>query len=318
MKSFSISFLAERLNSILKANARLFPIATFAFCLFAAAPSTTAKEKPNFDHQDTPLYQQITQRIREKIAARLPDGPLAHDRYFIVPFAYENRGNDPAFSHSFMTIIRIFAEGSQPTPDSEFKKGTLKGWEWEAFNISWIPADFMENPDLCVFSGFGARLFPKCNKCPISPGKNFTLQDTIQLAVNAKVAVGMWGPYEISKDAFDRALKRKAFLDAGNIKYRADDRLYQKKQIAINCFHAMASLENIFPKGGAFNTGLDMWGLNGTKRVLIEYKTNGAKLGLLLDPVDVKKDLYGYAYAPEGAKSRRIYNPFKTASVYQR
>ena len=176
----------------------------------------------------------------------------------------------------------------------------------------------MQDPNLCVFSGFGARLFPKRNKCPISPGKNITLQDTITLAVNAKVAVGMWGPYEVTKEGFDRGVKRKSLLDSGQIKYRADDRLYQKKQIAISCFHAMGSIEDPFPKGGAFGTGFRMWGLNGTKRVLIEYKTRAGKQGLLLEPVDVKKDRYGFVYAPEGDQSRRIYNPFKTASAYRR
>jgi hypothetical protein len=293
-------------------------LAALAFCLSAAVQIVSAREKPNFTHYDTPLYEQIVQHIRDKVAARLPEGPLAHDRYFITPFAYENRGNDPKFSHSFMTVIRIFAHGEQPTPNSEFKTGTFKGWDWEAFNISWLPADFMENPDLCVFRGACARLFPKQNQCPVSPGKNFTLEDTIKLAVNAKVAVGMWGPYEITKEGFDRAIKRKWLLDSGEIKYRADDRRYRKDQTAINCFHAMGSLDEPFPNGGAFGTGFKMWGLNGTGRVLIEYKTRGWEKGLLLERPDVKKDRFGFVYAPARDQSRRVYNPFKTASAYQR
>jgi hypothetical protein len=105
-----------------------------------------------------------------------------------------------------MTVIRVFAEGKRPRPNSEFKTGTTRVGIFEAYNISWLPVDFMENPHLCVFDGVGSRLFAERNQCPISPGKNFILEDTIKLAVNAKVAVGMWGPYEITKAGFDRGV----------------------------------------------------------------------------------------------------------------
>jgi hypothetical protein len=80
----------------------------------------------------------------------------------------------------------------------------------------------------------------------------------------------MWGPYEVKKEAFDLGVKRKQLLDGGNIRYWADDRLYRKDQIAINCFHAMAGVDELYPNGGLFGTGFKMWGLNGTRRVLIE------------------------------------------------
>ena len=67
------------------------------------------------------------------------------------------------------------------------------------------------------------------------------------------------------------AVKRKRLVDAGTIRYRADDRLYRKDRVAINCFHAIAGLNELFPNGGIFGTGFKMWGLNGTTRVLIEY-----------------------------------------------
>jgi hypothetical protein len=68
---------------------------------------------------------------------------LTQDRFFIILFAYETDGNHPELSHSFMTVIRVFAEGKRPRPNSEFKTGTYKGWNFEAYNISWLPADFM-------------------------------------------------------------------------------------------------------------------------------------------------------------------------------
>jgi hypothetical protein len=63
--------------------------------------------------------------------------------------------------------------------------------------------------------------------------------------------------------------------------------------------------------------GFRMWGINGTARVLIEYTKAVRNKGLLLERVDIKKDLYGFLYAPE-RNSRGVYNPFPNASAYHR
>ena len=297
----------------------LFSCLTGILFLALAVVARADAEKPAvaFSNYDVPLIEQIRSHIREKVAARLGHGRNPRDRYFIIPFAYENKGNKPEFSHSFMTVIRVFGDARQPKVTSGLKAGAYKNWEFEHFTVSWLPADFMENPDLCVFHGFGARLVPSWNECPVSVGKNFTLPDTIKLAVQAKVAVCMWGPYEITKPAFDLCMKRVRLLGTGKIKYRADDRLQRKERIAINCFHAMSGLDELFPAGGIFGTGFKMWGINGTTRVLIEYKVKGGRKHLLLEPVDEKKDRFGFVYAP--ARSERgVYDPFETASAYHR
>ena len=294
-----------------------FRIFALILCLPLAAQAGLFKQDVDFSNYDAPLYGQIVDRIKAKISPRLGKGPLNHDRYFIIPFAYQDRGNHPEYSHSFITVIRVFAENKEPKLTPGLKTRTYKGWDFEAYNISWLPADFMSNPHLCVFEGFGARLFPKMNECPISPGHNFSLEETIKLAANEKVAVAMWGPYEIAKPGFDLGVKRKRLLDGGTIKYRADDRLYQKDKIAISCFHAMASLDEIYPKGGFVDTGFKMWGFNGTARVLIEYTKKASNKGLLLDPVDVKNDRYGFVYAPT-RNGRVPYDPLRNASAYQR
>jgi hypothetical protein len=175
----------------------------------------------------------------------------------------------------------------------------------------------MTNPDLCVFKGTGARLFAKANDCPLSPGRNFTLEETIKLGANEKNAVAMWGPYEFDKKGFDLVVERKRLLDTGTIKYRADDRLYRKDRVAINCFHAMAGLNELFPNGGLFGTGFKMWGLNGTARVLIEYTKTANFKHVLLEPVGVRKDRYGFVYAPT-RNGHGLYNPFRNASAYRR
>lgn len=269
----------------------------------------------DFSNYSKPLYTQVVDRIRAKVLARLGKGPNLRDRYFIIPFAYQNKHNDPEFSHSFITVIRVFADNKPAKLTPGLPTRTYKNREFEAFTISWLPADFLANPHLCVFNGAGSRLFASANECPVVRGHNFSLQETIDLAAKEKVAVAMWGPYEIAKPAFELGVKRKELLDGGTIKYRADDRGYRKKRAAINCFHAMAGLEELYPNGGLFGTGFKMWGFNGTARVLIEYTQKMSNKGLLLEPVDVKNDRYGFVYAP--ARNGRVpYNPAKNASVY--
>jgi hypothetical protein len=290
---------------------------TFLIGFVLLALSFGSNAAVDFTYYDVPLYEQITNHIKTKILARLGDGKNPRDRYFIIPFAYENKGNDPRFSHSFMSVIRVVADDKQPRLTPGLKNRTYKDRNFEAFTISWLPHDFDKNPDLCVFEGFGARVAPSWNQCPTSVGRDFKLDETIKLGVNVKNAVSMWGPYEITQAGFNLSVKRLRLLDSGAIKYRADDRLTRKDQAAINCFHAMAGLEELYPNGGLFGTGLNMWGINGTARVLIEYKDRGTKMGLLLEPVDEKKDRYGFVYAPT-IDSKDIYNPFKTASAYRR
>jgi hypothetical protein len=285
----------------------------FAFPLIGQA-GLLPQHEVDYSSYDEPLYAQIVDHIKARIAPRLGKGPLTQDRYFIIPMAYEDRGNHPELSHSFISVIRVFAKKPEKlTPG--LASGTYRGWDFEAFTISWLPSDFLTNPHLCVFDGPFARIIPQANKCPILPGKNVNLANTIKLAVDAKNAVAMWGPYEIRKEAFDLGIKRKQLLDSGSIKYRADDRLYQKDKVAISCFHAMASLDQIYPKGGLFNTGFKMWGFNGTARVLIEYTRKASNKGLLLEPVDVKNDRFVFVYAPSRG-GPVPYNPAKHAVAY--
>ncbi len=277
----------------------------------AGAPS----QGVDFSNYNVPLHTQIVDHIKAKIAPRLGDGPLTRERYFIIPFAYQDRGNHPEHSHSFISVIRVFADNKQPKLTPGLKTRRYKNREFEAFTISWLPRDFMSNPHLCVFDGAGSRLIPANNKCPVSAGRNFSLEETIKLAVDSKNAVAMWGPYEIKQAAFDLGVKRKRLLDGGTIKYRADDRLYRKDKVAISCFHAMAGLDELFPNGGLFGTGFLMWGFNGTARVLMEYTEKATNKHLLLEPVDIKKDRYGFVYAP--TRNGEIpYNPLRIASAY--
>src|SRR5205823_7399992 len=107
----------------------------------------------DFSNYDVPLYTQIVDTIKAKIAPRLGESTLTRERYFIIPFAYQDRENHPEFSHSFITVIRVFADNKQPNLTRGLTMRKYKNREFEAFTISWLPRDFLTNPHLCVFDG---------------------------------------------------------------------------------------------------------------------------------------------------------------------
>ena len=182
-----------------KIHQRVKPLASWVvICVLLFSPCVPVhgeflKADVDFSNYNAPLFEQIVNRIKAKVSARLGEGKNTRDRYFIVPFAYQDRWNRPQLSHSFISVIRVLSDGKQPSLRAGFRRGTYKNRDFEAFTISWLPHDFDTNPHLCVFGGFGSRIFPKLNKCPISVGRNFRLDETLKLAVNAKNAVGMWG-----------------------------------------------------------------------------------------------------------------------------
>ena len=125
----------------------------------------------------------------------------------------------------------------------------------------------------------------------------------------------MWGPYEIKKAAFDLGVKRKLLLDGGTIRYRADDRLIGRIESPSIVSMRWRDWKNFILTADFLGRDFRMWGINGTARVLIEYTKAVRNQGLLLEPVDIKKDLYGFVYAPE-RNSRGLYDPFPKASAY--
>jgi len=305
----------RKANRSIRTVARLLAISALLFSPCVPAEAGLFKPDVNYSDYDEPLWDQVVNRIKAKVFARLGEENNNVDRYFIVPFAYQDRGNNPARAHSFISVIRVFADNKQPKYDPGLRRGEFRNREFEAFTISWMPASFAKDHNLCVFNGFGSEIDPELNTCPIVRGKDFDLRETLKLAVLFKNAVGMWGPYETRKEAFVLGVKRKKLLDSGKIRYKADDRLTLKDKVAINCFHAMEGLDHPYPAGGFLDTGFLMWGIDGTARVLIEYTNAVRDRGLILEPVDYKKDLYGFVYAPK-RKSCGVYNPFRNASAY--
>src|SRR4051794_19024007 len=103
-------------------------------CAFRFA-AVAGKQVVDFSQYHEPLYDQIVNRIKSNIAPRLGPGPLKQERYFMIPFAYQDDGNRPEMSHSFITVIRVFADDKPADLTPELPTRQYKGWEFEAFTI---------------------------------------------------------------------------------------------------------------------------------------------------------------------------------------
>src|ERR1700737_2959069 len=101
---------------------------TFVFLLGLpiVAQAGSPPRDVDFSNYDVPLYTQIVDHIKAKVSARLGEGNSTRDRYFIIPFAYEDRGNHPERSHSFVAVIRVLADNKQPKLTPGLKTGRYK------------------------------------------------------------------------------------------------------------------------------------------------------------------------------------------------
>jgi hypothetical protein len=62
----------------------------FALCSSVPVHAGLLKPDVSYSNYQTPLLLQMVDRIKAKIAARLGPGENRRDRYFIIPFAYQN------------------------------------------------------------------------------------------------------------------------------------------------------------------------------------------------------------------------------------
>jgi hypothetical protein len=94
---------------------RVKPLASWiATCALLFSPCVPVhagllKGDADFLNYDAPLFQQIVNRIKAKVTARLGEGVNTRDRYFIVPFAYQNKWNNPEFSRRVWKNVTLTA-----------------------------------------------------------------------------------------------------------------------------------------------------------------------------------------------------------------
>lgn len=145
-----------------------------------------------------------------------PGKVRAGEDYYLLMFGAQSVPANPNYAHSFATFVRASWEGDGPCPQNPCI---------EAHTISWLPATMVVRTH---------ALFPEC-------GRNFDLHTTIRWCQDNCMRVSLWGPYRICPDLYYLALKQKAHLESGAVRFKALDS-FRNTQRVTNCIHALADV----------------------------------------------------------------------------
>ncbi len=139
----------------------------------------------------------------------------ADESYYMIVYSAQRTPNVPCFAHTFATFAKATGEGKDKTK-----------YKIEQHTISWIA----KTKEIVV-----ARLRPE-------PGANLSLKASMELAASLEEKVSMWGPFEIKKELYDRALKQTDRLESNKVEYKAIDFRFRPER-AINCIHAVSDID---------------------------------------------------------------------------
>jgi hypothetical protein len=150
------------------------------------------------------------------ITASAPPGAVRANEYFyMMIFSAQTGSYEPRLSHSFATFVKATGTGD-----------SAKDYRAESHTISWMPKSL----NIVVL-----RARPE-------PGTNLDLTSSLRWAESVNCRVSMWGPYQIDKELYYRAIKQEARLMSGRVLYKAIDVRF-RPGIASNCIHAVSDLD---------------------------------------------------------------------------
>jgi len=135
--------------------------------------------------------------------------------YYMTVFSAQADSRHPRRTPSFATFVKAIGTGD-----------SAKDNPIEIHTISWMP----QSLDIVIL-----RRRPEL-------GINLDLESSLRWAASRTCRVSMWGPYQINKELFDRAVQQEARLNSGLVLYKAIDRRF-RPGTASNCIHAVADLD---------------------------------------------------------------------------
>jgi hypothetical protein len=130
-------------------------------------------------------------------------------RYYILLFG----GLAVETAHTWATWVKV-----TPQPDGS--------QHLESFTISWLPKTLKVRP---------WAVHPE-------PGRNLTLDETLDYMKTGSHDLSLWGPYEIRGRWYEQAAAYKATLDSGAVRFRTLDR-GEKRPDVNHCVHAVAKTD---------------------------------------------------------------------------
>ncbi len=150
------------------------------------------------------------------LALASPGPARAGEAYFLLMFGSQQIPNRPNYAHSFATFVKVCWPGNGPCQQP---------MSIEAHTISWLPCNLVVRT---------WALLPE-------PGRNFDLHTTLRYVLKNGERVSMWGPYQVNRDLWCRALRQIARLESGQLRYKADDTGFPARRVS-NCIHAVSEV----------------------------------------------------------------------------
>jgi len=141
----------------------------------------------------------------------------ADEAYYLLLFGAQQIPNKPDYSHSFATFVRaVWSDRCPP--------------RLEAHTVSWLPRNLQ------------VRAFALAAE----EGFNFDLEQTLRWASASEARVSLWGPYQIQRELYLKAVARIRVLEGGGVRYKAVDVGYPPDRVS-NCIHAVSSVVDGHP-----------------------------------------------------------------------
>ncbi len=163
---------------------------------------------------------------RDRIGA---SGPVAEAYYMVIYAAQEEV--TPLTSHCFATFARVTTMGRPSGPPRV-----------ELHHINWFSLRGHRLGSTCgLFEDDGRLSRPE-------PGENRTTREALGLATRRGLRVSRFGPYEIDRDLYERALRQIDLLEGRvsgrQVLYKALDLGYREgaEIRAVNCIHAISDI----------------------------------------------------------------------------
>jgi hypothetical protein len=138
----------------------------------------------------------------------------ANDLYFMLLLSQERDPLAPRFSHTYAAFVRAQRAAGE------------KDYRLETHSISWLPATL------------DIRLLRRAE-----PGVNLSLKASLDLSKSLETRISMWGPFQIQKELYDRALRQEAKLNRRGTLWKAADGAFRQQGEAVNCFHAVSDID---------------------------------------------------------------------------
>jgi hypothetical protein len=173
---------------------------------------------------------------------QFPARAQAGEACFLLMFSSQRTFNDPQYSHSFASFVRLSWPGNVPCPPAP---------ALEVCTISWLP----QKLPLRTFA-----LRPE-------DGRNYGLHETLSYALASHARVSLWGPFQIDRDLYDRAVREMQLLASGQVQFKVIDSGYCSDRVS-NCIHALSSLS----EGQRVRLTSPGWGDVGSFAVLCQLR----------------------------------------------